>query len=133
MDEIVGILSYMMAFALFESLSVAGGLVLASVVLPGKWYREGFAYKGFLTVSVAAYFMVRLQRYLESEMPLREILLQRFGVALFILILSILVFHFLKPLQKLVLEVEERLQVFLYFYIPLGVLGILVIVIRNLA
>ena len=131
-NGILGILSYMMAFALVESLLVIGGLVLASVVLPGKWYKEGFAHKSFLIILVAAIWIIRLQGYLSDEWPAKEILIQGFGVAFLILILLLVIVHFLKPLQNLVLEVEDRLQVFLYLYVPVGILGVLIIIIRNL-
>jgi len=48
--EILAVLSYLMAFALLESLLITSGLILTGAVLPRKWFREGFACKGFLAI-----------------------------------------------------------------------------------
>src|SRR5512138_2561192 len=46
----LAIFSYMMAFALLESLLVTGLLIVFSVLLPSSWFRSGFAYKSFIFV-----------------------------------------------------------------------------------
>jgi hypothetical protein len=60
LGEIFGVFSYLMAFALIESLIIMGGLILMGFILPGKWFREGFAYKGFITTLVAGIAMIKL-------------------------------------------------------------------------
>ena len=72
---ILGILCYMMAFALLESLLLVCCLLLISIVLPGKWYRDGFAYKGFLTILVISITSIQIQSILSADWPSKEILL----------------------------------------------------------
>src|SRR5512135_940698 len=48
------ILCYMLAFALLESSLVMGVLLLFSVALPARLFKQGFAYKSFLIVLVLA-------------------------------------------------------------------------------
>lgn len=135
LGEIFAVFSYLMAFALLESLIIMGFLILAGLILPRKWFREGFAYKGFITILVAGIAVIRLHYYLFSLNyalpPINEIYL---GVAITVtlLISFVLLFQSMPKLQKYLLLVQERLQIFIYFYIPLGILGLAVVLLRNL-
>lgn len=129
---IFGIFSYMMAFALLESLLLTGMFLLVSILLPSKWYRDGFAYKSFLIIFVITITSIRLQSFLNNQWPSIGALLPSFGIAFLFLALLILLAHFFLPFQKLLMEVEDRLQIFLYVYIPIGILGILTVAIRNI-
>jgi hypothetical protein len=106
--------------------------LLGSLFLPGKWYKDGFAYKGLLTILVISVTSIRIQRFLSNEWPSKEVLLPKIGIALLILVMLIVLAHLLIPLQKLLLNVAERMQVFLYLYVPIGVLGILTVLVRNI-
>ena len=131
LGAIYGIFSYMMAFALLESLLLTGVLLLLSMILPGRWYRDGFAYKSFLVIAVVTATSINLQKFLTNEWPSLNILLPRFGIAFLILLGLILLAHFLLPLQRILLDIEDRMQIFLYIYLPIGVLGFLTVLIRN--
>jgi hypothetical protein len=134
-DEIFGVFSYVMAFALLESLTLMSALILMGFILPRKWFREGFAYKGFLTVLVTAIAMISLHYYLSSlhyaRPPMRVIYLG-FGVTVALLIFFIWVSQNFPKVQNFLLSLEERLQVFSYLYIPLGIIGLAVVFLRNL-
>ena len=130
---ILGILCYMMAFALLESLLLVCCLLLISIVLPGKWYRDGFAYKGFLTILVISITSIQIQSILSADWPSKEILLPKFGIAFLMLVFLIALAHILVPFQKFLLEVTGRLQIFVYLYVPIGLVGLLVGIIRNIA
>jgi hypothetical protein len=133
--DIISVLFYLLAFALFESLLILAGLILIGVILPRKWFLEGFAYKGFLSFLVASFAMTRLQDYLfllDYSAPPMNIIYLGTAVVLIIIVALILLFQKVAWLQKTLLFLEERLQIFIYLYVPLGVIGVLVIVFRNL-
>lgn len=132
--SLLGILGYMLSFALLETLLILGGLIFICVLLPQKWFREGFAYKGSLTVVVTALAMLQLQNLMGNleRLPERGILYQGLLFTLLITVVSILVFQFVKPLQKILLEIVERMQIFAYIYVPLAMAGLLVVLLRNL-
>jgi len=135
LGEIFAIFSYLMAFALIESLIVMSGLVLVGFTLPRKWFREGFAYKGFITTLVAGIAMITLQYYLFSlnyEIPPMKVIYLGFGITTILLISLIWVFQNRPQLQKFLLAVQERLQIFIYFYVPLGIVGLAVVAFRNI-
>jgi hypothetical protein len=130
--EVFGIFSYMMAFAFAESILILGCLILVSAILPKKWLREGFSYKGFLVVLVGSIAFIRYQTFLGGELPTAKTILLWAGTFLLVLICLILLFHFVKRLQGILVSISERFTVFAYLYIPLGFLGLIVVVLRNL-
>ena len=59
-------------------------------------------------------------------------ILYRGGIVFFILWVALLVsLHYVKPLQRFAFFIEERVEVFLYLYVPLGVIGFLAILVRS--
>jgi hypothetical protein len=130
--EIFAIFSYMMAFASVESILVFGCLVLVSAILPKKWLREGFSYKGFLVVLIGSIAFIQYQTFLGGELPEVKTVFLWAGSYLFVLICLILLFHFVQHLQTILVSVAERFTVFAYVYIPLGFLGLIVVILRNL-
>lgn len=122
----------MMAFALVESFLIIVCLVFLSVVLPGKWFREGFSYKGFLIILVVSIASLLYQASLDSELPSVESFFLWAGIFIFILVVLCLLFQFVKSLQDFLVSVTERFTVFSYLYIPLGFVGLSVVIFRNL-
>jgi hypothetical protein len=130
--EIFAIFSYMMAFAFVESILVFVALVLVSTILPKKWLGEGFSYKGFLIILVGSIAFIRYQTFLGGELPAAKTIFLLAGESILVLICLILLFHFVKRLQAILISITERFTVFAYLYIPLGFLGLIVVVLRNL-
>ena len=132
LGEIANILAFMMAFTLFESLVVTATLVLLSAILPSGWLREGFAFKGFIVVIVASVTSILFQNVLDGNFPHPLVLL------LFILIPTGLAtaliawFRSMPKAQCLVGNIQDRVLIMLYFYVPLGVLSLAYILYRNL-
>jgi hypothetical protein len=130
--EIVAIFFYMMAFALLESLLIAGSLAVVSAILPKMWLREGFSYKGFLIVLISSVASILYQASLRDELPGTNIYFLWVGVPILILIVLILLFHFVHRWRVVLQSVAERFMVFAYLYIPIGVLGLVAVIFRNL-
>jgi hypothetical protein len=138
LGDIIAVFCYLMAFALLESLLVMGVLVLVAFILPHGWFRDGFAIKGFLAVLVAGSGMTLLQKYLffqqlnDYQMPSPSTLSA--GALIGFISLLILIFFSQKVtwVRNLLFAVVERLQIFLYVFIPLGLLGFIVVFLRNI-
>lgn len=56
--EIIGILAYILVFALLESLLATGTLVLMAFLLPRRWFLEHFVAYGLVFVVVTAIWLV---------------------------------------------------------------------------
>lgn len=130
--EILAIFSYMMAFALVESLLIIGCLVLVSAALPRMWFREGFSYKGFLVVFVGSITSILYQSFLGSEFLEVKTYFLWVGVFILTVILLILLFHIIQSWHVVLVSIAERFTIFAYLYIPIGFIGLSVVIIRNL-
>ena len=123
----------LMATALLESVFVGIGFVLLGFLLPVKWFRKGFSYKSFVTlcVMVGVIFWYRKVFVNDDFFPAMDIIYR--GLAMFFLVwvALLLIFHYGKPLQRFVLSIEERIEVFLYLYVPLGIIGLLTIIVTS--
>ncbi len=139
--NLTGILFYMFAFALLETLIVTGVLVVVSVFLPSAWFKHGFAYKGFLVVVVATVAAILFQGYYKIEF-FQDIgrndysslwhLLQGFGVAVAVLAVLIWVFRRYEVPQRRLLALADQFSVFTYIYVPLGLVGLVMVIVRNI-
>ena len=130
--EISVVFAYMMAFAFLESLLITAGLVLAGAILPSKWLRDGFAYKGFIFVAVGSIAAFILQKNLRYEFPSTQMLMLNLVIPLTLIALFIAASHMWGPLQKVMLDIQDRISIMLYVYGPIGLVSILVVVFRNL-
>ena len=133
--QILAVFSYMMGFALLESLLVTFGLGLLSLILPARWFKNGFVYKSFITVVLGGIAMLWLENTVMSwnnKFPPMELLLTFAGITVAAWVALLLLLHFVKPLQKALLFIADRIGVMVYLYVPLGVLGLFVVLIRNL-
>jgi len=130
--ETLSVLCYMLAFSLFESLFLIGGELLVSMFLPRKWFLEGFAYKGFISILVFTIAMIVLKNNLTNNLPPVNILYLGFAIAISFIVVMFFLLDKVAVFRKTLLAIEERLQVFVYIYVPLGILGIVVVVFRNL-
>jgi hypothetical protein len=132
LGEIANIFAFMMAFALLESLITAGLLILLSVILPSSWLKEGFAFKGFVIVLVATTTAILFQHALRDDFPSLGILLAYSLVPLLLIVLLIGFVNSQPKLQKILLSVQDRILIMLFIYLPIGVIGLLVIMARDL-
>lgn len=138
----LAILCYMLAFALLESTLVMGFLLLLSVLLPSQWFKQGFAYKGFVVILVVTIASIVFESWYQVEF-FKNIMagdtssIPPFLVGIVITIVALFAllwaFHARPSLQKISRAVMEQLSIFTYVYVPLGLLGLAVVLFRNLA
>ncbi len=137
----LAILGYMFAFALLESGLVMAFLLVLSVLLPAGILKQGFAYKAFIILLVATAASIVFESwyrvdFFKDMMAGMTYMVAPFliGIAVAILLLVALLwgFHAWPRLQKYAVFVMEQLSIFTYIYVPLGLLGLIVVLIRNL-
>jgi hypothetical protein len=132
LGDILPILSYMLALALLESLIVLISLLALAFVLPRSWLIEGFGYKAFLAVIVAGAAAVGLESYLTRQLTNTFYLYAGLVASVAILLGLVLLIERLPPIKRMLVGLLDRLSLFIYIYVPLGILSLLVVVIRNL-
>jgi hypothetical protein len=130
--EIASMFEYAFAANLFESVIALVGLNVLTILLPKTWLRDSFVVSGTILssagLSYLMYFASRFGR--EQDVPVH--LLGWFPLFLLaILLLSFLI----RKVESLVMIIEkfvDLLVVFLYLFIPLGVISTLLVLIRIL-
>jgi len=132
LGDIFGIFSYMMGIALLESAIIMLVLLFLAVILPKGWFRDGFAYKASLLMLMVGGAMIYLQSILTFRLPavrtLVVLLVVPFVAWLVLVFLAMKVERFRIGLDFIL----DRISVFLYLYVPLGIIGLVVVVFRNL-
>jgi hypothetical protein len=136
--DILPILAYILALALIESLLILGLVVLLAVLLPGKFFKDQFIPQGSLVVIIFTIVTLLLHGSISlaySWSPRQVIvysLLIWVSVILFTVVVSYLLIHRIKALENFFSAVADRVTVFLYIYVPLGVLSLVVAILRNI-
>lgn len=135
--NVLSLAAYVLMFALVESLVILGVLLLFGVILPAGWLRKDFAVQGSTLTGIAAFGAYLVQRKvgllykLSPEQLLVNALLILTGLIL-ILVISAFIYQRLPLLRKWVHSLAERMTVFTYLYLPLGILSLAAVLLRNL-
>jgi hypothetical protein len=121
----------MMAFALLESLAVTGFLALLSALLPSNWLKDGFALKGFVSILVFAITSITLQKFLDN-FPSIPILITLVLAPLAAIVLLTYAMRSMPKFRNVMLNIEDRIVIMLFVYVPIGLLSLVVVLYRNL-
>jgi len=131
LSDLAGVFSYVMASSFLESLAFLFILLLLGFVLPSAYLKDEFIVRGasISLVVIGAfmlYFRLNVANQFKFPVPWYGILtiLAALGVA----ILSTK----LRPIRQALTWLSDRLIVFLYILVPLSVLSLLVIAVRNI-
>ena len=131
------VLAYTLSYALLESLLVTGVFLLLTLFLPGRFFKDRFLAQGAVLAGALSAGALLVQRRigvifdLELNMLLLAPLLVFVG-CLGLIFATAYVFERFPRLPGLVEQLAERMTIFAYIYIPLGLLGLGVVVLRNL-
>lgn len=129
--------AYVFAFALIESLLVLLFVLLVNLVFPRYLFRDWFIPQGCLLVlnSAAWALLVQHRRDILSTMDLLPVIA---WICLYLLSVTIVVFVASKIMSrydqvKLVfVMITDRMVVFTYLYIPLSLVSLAIVLVRNL-
>lgn len=135
--NILILVAYTLMFALLESTVLFLFTCLASLVLPERIFRERFVPQGCLLVSLVCLAAVSAQRRLGwlAQLQSWQIVIYPLAFILLsfvLLALSAWIFDRFPRIPTLVQRLAERITVFTYLYLPLAVLGLAVVLFRNL-
>ena len=132
--EIAGIFSYAMLTALVESVMVGGILLFISFLLPPHIFRDQFIVRGTwlalgLAISILGNGIWRgLTRFTYVEISLILWSAVSLLVIAWLTFISVRV-HFMVRAAE---WISDRLIIFLYLLVPLSILSILIVMVRNM-
>lgn len=131
------IAAYALSFALIESLVFMGFILLLDLAFPARHFKDKFVAQGSALALVIGAGAVLLQRKINVISKLEEGHIVGFTLAFLVLLalvsfISSLLFDRFQSLARLVNAVAERMTLFIYIYVPLGLLSLVVVIVRNL-
>jgi len=135
--DVLIISAYVLAFALFESAVVLGLLLIFSLVFPAKYFKDNFVAQGSTVVLMISIGAVALQRKMKIMYKLDgwELILYPFVILaaiVFVIFAAYYIYDRFKILPRIINTVAERMIVFVLLYVPLSILGLLVVFARNI-
>ena len=132
LGQIGAIFCYLMATNFIESLLALFGVIILSLILPQKWIRDLFVSRGSV---LAATVLVSIMVF-EYHFDKPSDYFYKFPLYLpFILLLAgVLAFlaGWIRIIRKAVEVFAENAVVFLFISLPLSLLSIIVVIVRNL-
>ncbi len=133
--EILSIYAYSFLVNFIESVILIMFVLFLSVILPARWWRNGFVVKSITVfVILIASILLRLRIYRLEE--LREAFVESQLVwwvcSMALAILFGWVLSCFKGAVNLIESFADRVIIFLYIYLPLTALSLLVIFFRNI-
>lgn len=135
--QVLILAAYVLAFALVESLVVLGFVLALELALPSRLFRDQFVVQGSLLVGLLSAGAILLQHHLDllDNLTLTELalypLLFLAVLIIFLVIFSVILAR-IRWIARLVNAVADRLTVFSFIYIPLSLIGLAVVIARNL-
>ena len=130
--EVAVIFSYMMVVNLIESVLVIFVPIALSVVLPGKWFLDRFVTKGTLFVSLSLSYLMYFDSRLYYQSPFPLGLVYKTPIIIALLFALVFLIDWTGILDKILIDLSDRMIVFLYISIPVSLVSVLVVIIRNI-
>jgi hypothetical protein len=130
LGEIAVVASYILASDLLESITLLVLLLCLSAVLPASWLRDDFAVRGSILLYCLTFWVGLLSFGTLLELPTSTELLSAAIGFLLTAGLAIWLVNRSPVMQWLIREWGNGLTVFLFLWIPLSLVGLLVMIIR---
>ena len=131
--EIFGAFSYGVLTNLIESLIVIGGLLCLCVLLPPRTMRDAFAaYGSVITIIVLGSAMLYQYQFRAVRLGFTSGIRLWLVATVFAILLSVFLTAKIKILKSIILNISDRMVIFLYIIVPLSIICVLDVVVRNL-
>ena len=131
--QLIGVIAYVQAFALVESLAIAALLIIISIILPKRIFRDNIISISAMFIFVTALWAV-LAHYSEDTIRLWRI--KEFLPWITIYIFSIGIGYYLvqrfEQLAKTIRLMVDRISVLAFFYVFIGMVSIVIVIFRNI-
>jgi hypothetical protein len=130
--ELIGVIAYAQVLALLESMVVLLVLVLTAAILPSRFLKDRFAAQGSMLVLLTSTWAIAyhfgydmVSKWGFSPTLMWSGLFLASAVVAYVLILHC------RRLEGVVLSLADRLVVPSSMYVALGLLGVVVVILRN--
>lgn len=127
----LGILAYGLVSSFLESALLLLLLVVSAVILPGGWLRDEFTIHGTLIVIVLTFWLGLVQRFSSLRLWSDGQIWLGLSLVLITIVLASILVRRLRPLGNVLRGLAGRATILLYVYVPLSILSLAIVVVRN--
>ena len=131
LGDLTAYFAYMVVVNLLESILVLLVPILMSIILPHRWFYDRFRTRSISLVLFGLGFLIYLDKKLYADSPFPLTLVRSIPLAVVAILVLVFLVDRVGFLRRILDELANRLTVFLYISIPISVVSLLVILIRN--
>ena len=122
----------MLAVNFIESLIIISAPVFFSMVLPRNWFYDQFVARGTMMIFLGLGYMYYVATHINTEEPFPYQLFRLMPFVFAGIIALIFLLSQIKLLNKFLEWISEQLVIFVYLSIPISIIAVLVLIVRNL-
>jgi len=134
-SEILSVYAYSFAIDFAESILLLLAMLLVGLILPKRWWNDQFTSQGAVWISVLL-GSIMLRLYTNRSPELWEDFVYNqwtwWGYTVLLGIVLSILFSRVILLRRGLEKLADRLVVFLYIYMPLTIISIIVVMVRNI-
>jgi hypothetical protein len=128
--DIVGAVAYTQAFALLETVIASLLVILMATVLPARFFRDKFAALGTGIVLLVSAWTISV-RFSGRGVILGQVEIPLWSLYATLLVATGVLVHRNERFASFLVSLADRLTVMLYFNLPVDIISIIVVIIRN--
>jgi hypothetical protein len=130
--EVIGVISYVLLFALIDSLLLALGLTAVAVVLPKRWFRDNFIAQGSVAALLISAFAVFFHLWGDAfDIWSFKRLLFWGGIAGLTVVLVSFAVNRIPKASGVIRAATERIAVVSALYLFLDLSSVVIVLVRN--
>ena len=134
---IFSLAAYVFAFAFFESIILLLFILILNFVLPRYLFRDLFVAQSSLVIVASAIWalVVQFQRESLADFDLPQLFAWLFLYLLSLLLITVVFYVLLRRFEraKMVIEtIADRMVVFAWLYVPVGLVSLVIVIVRNI-
>ena len=130
--DLAAFFAYMVVVNLLESILILLVPLSMSIILPRKLFYDRFKTRSVALVLFGLGFLIYLNRNLHADAPFPMTLVQWIPVAGVAILVLVFLVDQVGFLRRVLDELANRLTIFLYISIPVSVIALLVVLMRNI-
>ena len=129
--DLAAIVSYMVVINLLESILVLLVLIAISILLPRKWFYDRFQTRSVALVLFGVSYLIYLNMNFQAGSAYLQTLIRWIPAAIVVILMLMFLVERVNFLRGALEELASRLTIFLYISIPVSVISLVVVLVRN--
>ncbi len=132
LGDLANYFAYMMALNFLESIIILLAPLLLNMILPPKWFYDRFVTRGVSLVLLGLGYLILLNRNMNALDPFPWDMIRLIPIVAVVILILVFLIDRIPFVPRILDELSNRALVFLYVSIPISVISVLVVLIRNI-